>query len=103
MPVDLSILRTAKPLTADMLDRMHTKALLQRLTDLRSLQENPAQSDWSDEEVTAVKSAGLIAFKETSEWVQAFNDIRAALDKREHIPRGGKEARRAAQQEKQTR
>lgn len=92
-----------KPLAIEKLDQMHTGALLTRLADLRSLQENPAQSDWTDEELAAVRDAGLIAFKETSEWVQAFNDTRAVLDKREHIPRGGKEARRAAQQEKQTR
>ena len=101
MHVDLSILRTVKPVTVDMLEQMHTKALLKRLSDLRSLQENPAQADWSDEELAAVKGAGLIAFKETSVWMQAFEDAKMILRRREHIPRGGKDARRLSQQAKQ--
>lgn len=103
MSVDLSTLRTVKPLTVDVLERMNTKALLKRLADLRSLHEDPEKSDWSKDELDAVRDAGLIAFKETSAWKQAFADTRSILAKREHVPRSGKEARRLAQQGKQVR
>ena len=82
---------------------MHTGTLLGRVSDLRSLQESFERSGWSLEERDAVAAAGLIAFKDTAIWKQAYSDLKTLLDSREHIDRGGKETRRKAQQGKQKR
>lgn len=103
MAVDLPALRTVQPMAVDALEKMPTKALLKRLADLRALQESPEKSDWSEDELRTVGDAGLIAFKDSPVWMQAFSDAKSILDNREHVPRGGKEARRRAQKEKQMR
>jgi len=103
MSVDIRSLRTVTPLTDEELQRMHTGTLLRRLSDLRSLPESFEKSDWCQEEFDAVVAAEFIAFKDTAIWKQAYSDLKTLLDSREHIDRGGKEARREAQQRKQTR
>ena len=103
MSIDFRSLRTVKPLGVEELQRMHTGTLLKRLSNLRSLQESLEKSDWSLEERDTVAAAGLIAFKDTAIWKQAYSDLKTLLDSREHIDRGGKETRRKAQQRKQKR
>ena len=103
MAVDFSSLRTVPAMPAEELQRLPTRALLARLRDLRRLQEVPAASDWSEAEHAAVAAAGLIAFKATPIWRQAFAETKAVLDGRDHVERGGKDVRRRVQQAKQQR
>lgn len=103
MSVDLSALRTLTPLAAPSLEKLTTGALLKRLTGLHRLHESAEASDWSESEITAVREAGLIAFKDTALWQQAMLELKTVLATRGHDARGGKDRRRRAQQAKQTR
>jgi len=82
---------------------MPTRALLKRLEDLRGLHETCGDTDWDEEERDAVKASGLIAYKDTEIWKQAYGELKTELQTREHVDRGGRQARRRAQQEKQRR
>ncbi len=103
MAINFDILRTMEPVDAETLKNMPTGALLQRLKTLRSMQERFEDSDWTEEERDAVTDAGLIAFKNTEIWRSAWSDVKTLLAEREHIPRGSKDRRRAAQRAKQNR
>lgn len=101
MKINFELLRTVEPIAFDELQKLHTGSLLTRLKRLRALQESFELSDWLPEERDAVEAAGLIAFKQTAVWKDAWSDIKRVLDDREHFPRGSKALRqRAAQQEK---
>lgn len=82
---------------------MPTRALLKRLEDLHRLHETCEDTDWDEEERDAVTASGLIAFKDTAIWKQAYANVKAVLQTRDHVDRGGKQARRSVQQEKQRR
>lgn len=64
----------------------HTGSLLKRLEGLRKLDPSPELSDIaaSDEPL----APGHIYFKSTEAWQVAYDDVRAALQGREHLPRG---------------
>ena len=96
-------LRTVRPVAVEELQHMPTRALLKRLEDLRRLHETSEDTDWDEEERGAVSASGQIAFKDTGIWKQAYADLKAELQTREHVERGGKQARRMSQQEKQRR
>jgi len=94
MNIDLNALRTVRPLDRNTLDSMHTGSLLSRLNALRELQQSFEMSDWSEEETRAVEAAGLIAFKDSLIWREAYAMLKEVLSDREHMPRGGEERRR---------
>ncbi|WP_417679638.1 hypothetical protein [Roseibium sp.] len=94
-------LRTVRPVAVEELQHMPTRALLKRLEDLRRLHETCENTDWDEAERDAVNASGLIAFKDTAIWKQAYADLKAVLQTRDHVDRGGKQARRRDQQEKQ--
>ncbi|KZK87126.1 hypothetical protein PsAD13_00394 [Pseudovibrio sp. Ad13] len=101
MAIGISELKTVSALQFDQLQSLHTGTLLTRLKALRSLHECEEQADWTNEEKLAVRSSGLIAFKSEENWKLAFADVKAVLATREHIPRGGKQARQERAQQKQ--
>jgi len=65
---------------------MHTGSLLSRLQRLRRCVDSPTASDFTQDELKKISSSGDILFKDTEEWRSAFNDVKAALSTREHIP-----------------
>ncbi|WP_225026249.1 hypothetical protein [Xinfangfangia pollutisoli] len=95
--------RRVAPMTAEALVGLPTRALLARLRALRALHDSLAASDWSDEEAALATEAGGIAFKDSADWKQAMAEVKAVLATRGHVLRGGKEARRRVQAEKQQR
>lgn len=103
--VNLDRLKTVKPVSMEQLNKLHTGSLLTRLQALRSLSldESFDCCDLTLAEVDAVKKAGLIGFKNSDLWAEAFRDVKAVLAEREHLPKGSKEARQLAAKEKQNR
>lgn len=76
--------RAVPPLPREALEALPTASLLARLKRLRWCEESRAGSDLSEREVA---SAGdLILFKEDSAWRDAHADLKAVLDRREHLP-----------------
>lgn len=72
-------------------EKLNTKALLARLSQLRRLTDKFELSDWTEEEQRKVE--GEISFKNTLVWRKAWADVKRALSGREHVKRGGKEQR----------
>lgn len=103
MTVEIENLKTIVPISVDELKKLHTGSLLSRLKSLRELQDSYEVSDWLPEERDAVQAAGLIAFRKTTSWETAFSDLKSVLSEREHIPRGSKEKRQQAAQQKKNR
>jgi hypothetical protein len=68
------------PLTISELEALHTKQLLARLTRLHQCEES---FDLSDR--TGSDDSEFIEFKQTSEWLTAFTDVKQVLSQREHI------------------
>lgn len=64
----------------------HTGSLVKRLEGLRKLDPSPELSDIVASE--GPLAPGHIYFKSTEAWQVAFDDVRAALQGREHVPRG---------------
>ncbi|MCZ4287843.1 hypothetical protein [Hoeflea alexandrii] len=95
--------KALKPMPVAELKQLHTGSLLERLKQLRNLQVSYYASDWLREELDAVEAAGLIAFKETDLWREAFDDVKGILAEREHLPRGSKQKRQQAARQKQNR
>ena len=65
------------------LEALPIKRLLARLRRLRECEESPALSDQ-----TARSESGTIEFKQTQEWIEAFQDVKQVLSGREHVPKG---------------
>ena len=65
------------------LEALSTRRLLARLQRLRECEESLAVSDQ-----TTRSESGTIEFKQTQEWVQAFQDVKQVLSRREHVPKG---------------
>ena len=65
------------------LEALSTRRLLARLQQLRECEESLAVSDQ-----TTRSESGTIEFKQTQEWVQAFQDVKQVLSRREHVPKG---------------
>jgi hypothetical protein len=83
---------TVAPMKNSDVEKLNTKALIARLAQLRKLTERAGLSDLTEEEIG--KTEGLISFKNTSIWRDAWADVKRALSKREHVQRGSKERRR---------
>jgi hypothetical protein len=78
------------PLTRDELEAMHTGSLLQRLKQLHECEESFELSDMYPEEVPE----GQIVFKSSEEWKHAYQEVKAVLASREHVPGGAERAAR---------
>lgn len=78
------------------LERMHTGSLLARLRKLQQCEESLQQSDRdSIEDAPNLARTEHIEFKETSEWAEAYRDLKEILNNREHLPTASeREARR---------
>jgi hypothetical protein len=70
------------PLTISELEALHTKQLLARLTRLHQCEES---FDLSNR--TGSDDSEFIEFKQTSEWLTAFTDVKQILSQREHVPK----------------
>jgi hypothetical protein len=75
------------------LEKMHTGTLMSRRNALLKCEESFEMSD----QYQAAKSDG-IEFKNTPQWEQAYQDIKAVLSTRENIP--NKQERKALRQAK---
>lgn len=72
-------------------EKLNTKALLARLSQLRKLTDRPELSDLTEQELH--KTASAISFKNTPAWKQAWADVKQALSTRDHVQRGSKQRR----------
>lgn len=78
-------LRRLVPVVAlDELHAMPTKQLLARLRRLQCCEESAEASDLTEDET---RSATGILFKQTDAWARAYADVKAVLDRREHLDR----------------
>jgi hypothetical protein len=64
------------------IEKLSTKQLLGRLQRLRECEESLELSDRD-----ATDDTGCIEFKQSQEWLVAFNDVKQILSQREHIPK----------------
>lgn len=95
--------RFVQEMSLQALQDMHSGSLLQRLKNLRILDQNFESSDLMVNEHHDAQTAGYIVFKDSIRWQNAVSDVKQVLASRPHLPRGNKEQRRAAQREKQNR
>ena len=68
------------------LEAMHTGSLLSRLQRLRRCVDSPSTSDFTQDELNKIGSSAEIVFRDTEEWRSAFDDVKAVLSAREHVP-----------------
>ena len=64
------------------LEALSTKQLLGRLKQLQQCEEALALSDRD-----VADDSGRIEFKQSSEWISAFRDVKQVLSRREHVPK----------------
>lgn len=96
MVINIKKLKVVEPVDVNSLREWHTGSLLTRLKKLRRMDISYSASDLTIEENDAVTSTGMILFKDTEIWKEAFADVKLVLSEREHIPRGCKAKRQAA-------
>lgn len=78
---------------------MHTGSLMARRDALLKCDDSFELSDQDGYETKPVATnTGYIEFKDTSEWKQAYNDLKAILATREHVP--NKQERKEIRKEK---
>ena len=83
MKKHIGIKKAVSDVPATVLQGMPTGALLARLKRLRWCIEDPeAVSDYTAEELASV--AEKILFKSDPRWQEAYKDVKAILDTREH-------------------
>ena len=70
-----------EPKTLAELEAMHTGSLMSRRKSLLKCDESFELSDQ-----TVRSGSGLIEFKNTPEWKQAYQQLKEVLAKREHVP-----------------
>jgi hypothetical protein len=63
------------------LEKIHTGALLRRRKVLLACEESFERSDQVEP-----SNSGMIEFKNTPEWQQAYQELKSALDTRENFP-----------------
>lgn len=81
------------------LNEMHTGSLMSRRAALLKCEESFELSDRNGyEPKPKVSETGLIEFKDTSEWQQAYNELKIVLSKHENIP--NKQERKEIRKEK---
>lgn len=66
------------------LEALPTKRLLGRLKALRLCEESVQDSDLDPTEIAALDG---INFKDEPQWREAYQDLKATLASREHVPR----------------
>jgi len=64
------------------LEALSTKQLLARLRRLHECEESLALSDRD-----VADDLGGIEFKQSQEWIAAFQDVKQVLSRREHVPK----------------
>jgi len=85
--------------TPDELASMHTGTLMKRREALLKCEESFKSSDLNGYETKPLTSeTGLIQFKDTPEWQQAYSELKSVLSKRENIP--NKQERKQIRKEK---
>jgi len=73
--------------TTEELNKMHTGTLMKRRAMLLKCEESFKSSDrFGHETEPSVVEVGLIEFKETPEWQQAYEDLKNILVTRENLP-----------------
>ena len=70
------------PLSTRELEALPTKQLLARLKRLHQCEQSLALSDRD-----IADDSGAIEFKESPEWILAFESLKQVLSGREHVPR----------------
>ncbi len=73
------------PMPRSELEAFPTKRLLARLRRLHECEESLALSDRD-----VADDSGCIEFKQSPEWVSAFQDVKQVLSHREHVPKKSK-------------
>jgi hypothetical protein len=66
------------------LEKLSTKQLLARLKQLHQCEQTLSFSDREGGD----KHSGAIGFKDSSEWVSAYHQVKDILANREHVPKG---------------
>lgn len=69
-------------MSSEELEELSTRQLLARLERLRRCEESAPLSDVDEQP----GRAGVL-FKDTAEWVAAYEQVKGALARREHVPR----------------
>jgi hypothetical protein len=64
------------------LEGLSTKQLLGRLRRLHQCEESLALSDRD-----VADDSGCIEFKQSQEWIVAFQNVKQVLSRREHVPK----------------
>ena len=72
--------RPIKPIPLAQLEKLTTKRLLARLKQLHQFEESISLSDHANE-----RNASGEVFKDSSEWVAAYEQVKRLLAKREHV------------------
>jgi hypothetical protein len=85
MPSQVKIMARAE------LKSLHAGSLLTRRNRLLACEEAFDQSDrFRHDEKPEPQRPGLIEFKDTPEWAEAYQDVKATPATREHVPCRGK-------------
>ena len=85
--------------TIEELNEMHTGSLMSRRAKLLKCEESFEKSDRNGYETKPNASeTGFIEFKNTPEWLKAYNDLKGVLQTRENIP--SKQERKEIRREK---
>ena len=73
--------------TIEELEKMHTGTLMSRRAALLKCEESFETSDRNGyEDKPSASISGVIEFKDSPEWKQAYNQLKEVLSKREHVP-----------------
>lgn len=73
--------------TVEELNRMHTGSLMSRRAALLKCEESFELSDRNRYKTKPkISETGFIEFKGTTEWQQAYNELKSVLSTRENIP-----------------
>ena len=85
--------------TLEELEKMHTGSIMSRRAALLKCEESFEMSDRNGYETKPnVSQTGLIEFKNTPEWQQAYKELKKVLSARENVP--NKQERKEIRREK---
>ena len=86
--------------TLEELEKMHTGSIMSRRAALLKCEESFEMSDRNGYETKPnVSQTGLIEFKNTPEWQQAYKELKKVLSTRENVP--NKQERKEIRREKE--
>ena len=86
-----------KFVSSEELEAMHTGTLMKRRSALLECEESFECSDRNGyENLPESASTGLIEFKDTDEWRQAYDELKNVLTERENVP--SKQERKSVRQ-----